>query len=412
MATLRNTLAQERAAFDNKWSQEYGDKPGDSPDYQSTLLHPEINRAMDAGSIPQLGPEQLAQFRSENSTEAAAVDAQQAPPATVHATNIPETAQKWKGEGVDNTTFIAEKPSDAAAAKEAGVTDVRKSVDYQEPAVPTQPSAEQLDGMRRAEGFWNQIVTTRFAGKDPTAVNAVEAGLMAKKAFTDKHATEFLDPSGANYAKFDKAANEVQKDAENRAKFAYESAWKIKGEVFKFAASKEARDEEQKHKLEAAAIKAERDKKPTIEQAHLQTQHMVKEVSNWNLPPGLGESEKKSIKDGTSSMPTGSRMKPEKLAELNTVRQSAGMAPMKEVASPMDVTDERNYGLFKTGGTKRMMKYDYVEDKSAPRGGAPGGAQGGGAAQGQFVVGKQYPGTGKYAGKTGTYMGNGQWQIQ
>ena len=403
MANLRDTIAQERDAQDAKWDQEYGDTRTPAPESPSVVHTTNVSAATDALWAKD-HPQPVASPAEGREPAALQVMRGEVP-------DVPQGAPDYKPSFVFGGTGGMSKGEfegrvghkvEGAAAGEGG--------DTVQAAVPTQPSPDQLEGMKHADGFWNQIVATKFAGKDPTIVNPVEAGIVAKQAFKDAHFSEFLDPAGTNYATFEKAAVEVQKDAENKAAFASENAWKIKNEVFKFAASKEAR----------AAITAEaerkaaQDKKPTIDQAYLATRTALKDISNFDLPTGetIGDTKLKAMAKGEIPRPTGTRMKPEALQRLNTLRQSAGMAPMKEVSTPMDVHNYRDFGFgyvdfLKTKGSKTpILKYDYVEDKAGAQ-----GAKGGGGGD-RYVVGKQYPGTGKYAGKTGTYMGNGQWQIQ
>ena len=318
-----------------------------------------------------------------------------------HFTNVPGTIGQWQSEGVASKDigFIAENTKDYETAKNAGVGKIDKSDTYQE-TIPPQPSPDQLDSMKIADGFWNHIKATHGWKVDPTEVNAVEAGIIAKQKFVDAHSSEFLDPTGANYAKFDKAANEVQKDAENRAKFAHDSAWKIRSEVFKFAASDEA-----KKAIEARTQQAQEERR--LANTKAANDERTKVMSDWRSYDLDPETLKKIEGTPTNQRvipPAGAKLKPEVLAGLNQVLSRSGQPEMTPEEA---VVQKSSPGWFGTNIGATPEKKGTVYKPKA--GGATGGAQGGSA---QYVVGKQYPGTGKYAGKIGTYMGNGQWQIR
>ncbi|MEW6187858.1 MAG: hypothetical protein AB1585_19185 [Thermodesulfobacteriota bacterium] len=123
----------------------------------------------------------------------------------VYATNIYDTAQRWKEEGRlkdDNFTFITNTPEETAEARVKGMGDWGKVIGPPEAAARPKkqekiaspfpgkpPSDDDLEDLREFNTFWSVYAGEKYGGQDPlTTIKPLEIRTRAEQALVDQNA--------------------------------------------------------------------------------------------------------------------------------------------------------------------------------------------------------------------------------
>jgi len=248
-----------------------------------------------------------------------------------YATNRPDVAAKWIGEG-KAPTMVAETPQALGEAATGGVKDIRKSVDYKE-GIPAQPSLTQIKSMDEFNKFWNPIAAKEFPNGDPMRLNPEVEGEKVAADVMRKYASGLSDPTDPHFALYKKEVESARKNVVDSVKYQQVLYKDLRSESMKFFNSDEARAEAERVRQDnrrIAADKAAADKRPTLYQAQMETNRVFSTPAAYYLT----NDEKSEIEGGKSAdiqlALQYKRLRPDVLTQLNAQRVSAGLPELVE----------------------------------------------------------------------------------
>jgi hypothetical protein len=246
-------------------------------------------------------------------------------PNQVYATNLPDTADKWRKEG-KKFYFVNDASNKIITPEGKVIHGAAPPPEKSTGTVPAKPSPSGLESLDLAKGFYANIINKEFGGADPRAVNPVEVGINTENQWRKANPNPSYDPNSPQFKQYEKQAAQIKKDAQDRAQFQYSKADEIWRNVF--AAShneqvlQEARAARQENKVKSAT-------------AYART--VMNDQRSYDLS-GLSDSERKAALSAPTGspelIPAGAKIKPEVLQAVNQVLKEAGLAPYKEVIDP------------------------------------------------------------------------------
>ena len=276
---------------------------------------------------------------------------------TMYATNRPEVAGKWQGEG-KSPIFIAEKPTEAAMAETFGVKDIRKSVGYREPVVPTQPTGPQLESQKIFTGLYTNWMNNNTEGEDHTRINAVEEGVKAREVFKSKYPEP--DLYSPQHPAWEKQASAMEKDARDKADYNYKRSNEARKEMWKLAHDKDVRDEVRKTQEENRINAATKAREEGVLKLREEVGKVLQDINNYEATPGeraaYFEGKKKT---GDTTIPPTLKLKKAALGDINRRLQSVGMPEMGVETIPEGATTGGRFGT--SWGEKKVPTYRVKE---------------------------------------------------
>lgn len=292
-------------------------------------------------------------------------------PPTFHATNVPETAQKWGKAGQDYT-FLAESPQAVKTAEELGAPRVMRGYDpaldqTKRPDIGPEPKQGELDEMGQFNQFWNHYVTEKYGGKDLTQINPAEEGLKAEEELTRKYGLELLNREGtADYKKYEKLIEEGKKDAIKAAEWKRTGAMEDKRMAKDFFKQKLKAEQKQPKELDTRA---------NVEAAQKYTEQALYGPNSWANYELTPEDLEKMGSD-KAYVPKNRKIKERILVDINRVRERAGLPKLTEKPVEVPMVEYRDWGLFRTGEKKTTEPGFRYEEGQAPtrRSATPGAA--------------------------------------
>ena len=259
-------------------------------------------------------------------------------PPTFYATNVPETAQKWGGQG-QKYTFLAESPEAMKTAKEIGAPRIMKG--YRDQPVMPEPKSEDLDDMEKFNSFWGHVVKTKYKGRDPLSINPAEESIKAEEEARNKYALELMnkDPRSADYRQYEKLITVAKGDAMKKAEWERRMGEEDRKMAHGFFKEKIA--------AERKAAEANKPKGPNPEtRANVQAAQKYTEAALYGPNAWqnyyLTEEDLDKIAADKNYMPEGRKVKGRILTDVNRVRGLAGLPPITEE------TDEQNVPMVET----------------------------------------------------------------
>jgi hypothetical protein len=265
------------------------------------------------------------------------------PPPTFYATNVPDTAKKWGGQGQDYT-FLAESPAAAKTAEGLpGDPTVMKGYDpaLDQKTIGPEPKPGELDEMGQFKTFWGHYVNDKYKGRDPLTVNPSEEGMKAEEAARSKYALELMnrDPGSVDYKKYEKLITEAKTDAMKKAEWERkmgEEDQKMAHGFFQTKLTDQRRISAEERKQKGI------DSLTNVDKAQKFTMNMMsgaKAPENFEMPP---EDRVKALSDKTFPL-DGYRLKPIALQSINRERERAGLPLIVEKPVDVPMVETRNF---------------------------------------------------------------------
>ena len=292
-------------------------------------------------------------------------------PDTVYATNVPGTAERWRGQG--KKPYFVDELNNEISTPEGGkisgwtpperMAELKKEAARNKPPGP-KPSQGQISEMDEFNKFWGSHLAEHYGGEDPLKTNPADASEKAMAEARKKHEQKLLfrdlygKEKDVDYAAIEKEITQAGKTAEDKAKWSRNIALREKQESFnwfKINAKSQAGEEKPKSRAD-------------IQQAQEYGRRMMADPGSVELT----DQEKEAMAAGEKVPLISRKLRPEKLVEINRVRGLSGLPPLEEKMTKGPQKEYRDWKLFRTGEKDIPGQYEYPESKyqygTAPNG--------------------------------------------